>query len=174
MNINTVITGLSYKRIAQKILFAFLVFNSQMTLAALTVGDKLSSIEFHDQHDRLHTINEDVRLILFSSDRPASKLVQQALEKKNAAFLEQRGLLSIADISNMPTIITRLFALPKMRRSAYPMLLGRTPEKTELFPRESGKLTLVYLNQLEVIDIIMTDSLKVIQSALEERNELEH
>jgi len=173
MIINTAISKLSYKKIAQKILFAFLVFNSQMTLAALTVGDKLSSIEFHDQHDRLHTINEDVRLILFSSNRPASKLVQQALENKDASFLKHRGILTIADISEMPSVITRFIALPKIRRSAYPQLLGRTAEKTKLFPREPQKVTLLYLNQFEVIEIVMTDSLEVIQSALEEQNKLE-
>jgi hypothetical protein len=73
----------------------------------------------------------------------------------------------------MPSVITRFIALPKMRRSAYPQLLGRTAEKTKLFPREPKKVTLLYLNQFKVIDIVMTDSLEVIQAALEEQNKTE-
>ena len=115
----------------------------------------------------IRQINKDVRLIIFSSDRLASKLVQQALKNKKPAFLEQRGILSIADISEMPAVITRLFALPKMRRNDYSQLLGRTAEETILFPRDPGKVTLLYLNQFEVIDIVMTDSMELIRSAIQ-------
>ena len=58
MNISTVKVNLSHKGLAQKILFAFLVLQTQMVFAALAVGDRLSPMEFHDQHERLHTTDK--------------------------------------------------------------------------------------------------------------------
>jgi len=39
--------------------------------------------------------------------------------------------------------VTKLIALPQMRKRPYPMLLGREKEDTAMLPRERGQVTLI-------------------------------
>lgn len=112
-------------------------------LTALSVGETIPQIPLEDQHGERHELSREVRLILFAPDRAASKTVEAALAGRDAAFLEQLGAVYVADISGMPAVITRMFALPKLRERAYPVLLGKESADTEPLPRRSASVTLL-------------------------------
>ena len=69
MNIKTSLKNVFSKKTLQIFLIAFLLLQAQLTIAALAVGDQLPPLEFHDQHDHMHTISDNVKLILSFSTR---------------------------------------------------------------------------------------------------------
>lgn len=123
--------------------------------ASLEVGDPAPGLSLKDQHDQAHTL-EGARVVLFSSDRDGSNLADDLLEGQNSETLAQAGLCYVADISAMPGMVTSMFALPKLRKRSYSVLLGRQAEDTLIFPRQSGHLTLVSITdgQITAIEIL--------------------
>lgn len=125
------------------ILTALLLLPAALPAAPIAVGEPLPPLTLNDQHDQPHTIDAETRLILFSADRDASGLIEEALAEQTEDSLAAAGVVYVADISGMPGLVTKLIALPQMRKRPYPMLLGREAEETAMLPRERGQVTLV-------------------------------
>jgi hypothetical protein len=94
--------------------------------------------------------------------------VNDALEEDpSLQDLAARGAVFVSDIHRMPALITRLFALPSMRRRPYRMLLDREEAgPSARIPREEGKVTLLELDALEIRSISFLDSADAVARAL--------
>ena len=114
--------------------------------AGLQVGDTAPMLSLNDQHDTARTTLSARRFLLFSADKDGSNLADEVLEGQTAETLEQAGIAYVADISGMPAMVTKMFAMPKLRKRPYPVLLGRTSEDTMTLPRQAGKVTLIELD----------------------------
>jgi hypothetical protein len=136
--------------------------------AARAVGDRIESFELLDAHGQPGRIDESVRLLLFAADMDAGGLVNDALEEDpSLQDLAARGAVFVSDIHRMPALITRLFALPSMRRRPYRMLLDREAAgPSARIPREEGKVTLLDLDSLTIRRIEYLDSAKSVAGAL--------
>ncbi|MBK1644045.1 hypothetical protein CKO25_05120 [Thiocapsa imhoffii] len=134
---------------------SLLLIPVSLTAATLEVGSPLV-LTLNDQHDVPHSVQDETRVLIFSAERDMSSQVETALEGETAETLAAAGVLYVADISAMPGMVTRLIALPKMRKRPYPMLLGRESEETAMLPREPANVTLIELNggQIEAIRFI--------------------
>ena len=117
------------------------------------VGQALPELGLTDQHERPGEVGAGTRLVLFAPDRESSELAHGVLEEMGGETLEQAGVRYVADISAMPGLVTRMFALPKMRDYSYSMLLGREAADTAMLPRRDGALTLIELEAGSVTDL---------------------
>ncbi|MDG2332674.1 MAG: hypothetical protein P8Q97_00475 [Myxococcota bacterium] len=120
---------------------------------AFEVGDRLEPFSLEDQHGEEHRLGPDIRVILYSRDREGGSVMSDAMEGRDGAFLTARGVVYVNDISAMPGLVTRLFALPSMRRRAYPILLDREGELTARFPDRSDAATLIMLDDSSLTSI---------------------
>lgn len=120
-----------------------LLLPAAVSAATLAVGDPLPELTLQDQHDQTQRLDAAARKLIFSAERDASSLVEAALAEQTADTLAAAGIRYIADISAMPSMITKLVALPQLRKRPYPILLGRDAEQTAMLPREPGKVTLI-------------------------------
>jgi hypothetical protein len=119
--------------------------------APWSVGERIEAFELPDQHGAPGRVDEGVRILLFAADMDAGDLVNGALEAEpSLCDLAARGAVFVSDIHRMPAVITRLFALPSMRRRPYRMLLDREPGPTLRIPRREGRVTWVELDALAV------------------------
>jgi hypothetical protein len=118
------------------------------------VGDRIAAFTLEDQHGEAHTLSQDVTLLLFSRDMDGGDLIKAALSDAPAGFLTSRNALYLADISRMPKLIAKLFALPSMRKRPYAMLLDRDGATTARLPSAEGRATLIYLQDLEITRIL--------------------
>jgi hypothetical protein len=114
------------------------------------VDTRLSPQTFEDQHGEAHSLDAAVRLVVFTRDMDAGDVVKAALADTPGEALAGKGIAYVADISGMPALVARLFALPAMRRRAYPMWLDRDGTKTAELPSEEGRVTVLRLDALEV------------------------
>ncbi|MDX4061445.1 hypothetical protein Q6A90_03610 [Aliarcobacter skirrowii] len=112
-----------------------------LNAASLNIDSSIVDIKIKDQFDKVHTLNESVKTILFASDKGTSDMLRDYLlplsEKENV--LEKNGAVYVADISGMPSLISKFIALPKMKKYPFSILLLDDSNK-ENFVKEDGKI----------------------------------
>jgi hypothetical protein len=134
--------------------------------APWAVGERVEGFSLEDQHGVLRAVDADTRLVLFSRDMEGGDVLKEALADAPDGFLEARGAAYVADISRMPGLVTRLFALPSMRRRPYPMLLDREGEVTARLPGADGRATLIFLDDLRVVRVLHVATSQELRQAL--------
>jgi hypothetical protein len=132
----------------------------------LAPGATMPGLTLADQHDVAGSVDTGTRLIIFTADMDASDHVKEALAENGAQRLAAAGAVWVANISRMPGIITKLFALPSLRKRPYRMLLDRDGKATADLPRASGRVTLLYLEDLKIARIDYADSPEQVTAAL--------
>ena len=112
-----------------------------LNAAPLTVESTITDLKIKDQHEVEKVIDTNVKTILFASDKSTSDMLRDYLlplsEKEN--ILEKNGAVYVADISGMPSLISKFIALPKMKKYPFSILLLDDSNK-ENFVKEDGKI----------------------------------
>lgn len=107
----------------KRILLSLLVMGLSLFAGEFKIGDKIGSFSMLNQHDHKVTIDDNVTKILVSAKKDTSADINDYLNKKSKMFLKNKHAVFIANISGMPSIITKMFALPKMRKYNHDVLL---------------------------------------------------
>jgi hypothetical protein len=92
---------------------------------ALETGEHLAPWTLNDQFERPYTLDDNLRILLVARSMGGAKLLGAALDGQPKGYLEARQALFVADISRMPGLIGKLFAIPAMRDYSYRVLLDR-------------------------------------------------
>lgn len=142
--------GIARRRISL-ILLAVVVGGASTPLLAarLAPGSLLPALSVVDKHERQVSIEASTRFVVFAADKTASDIVSGALRPHPSIFAERR-LVYIADISAMPAMVTRMFALPKMRDLPFQVGLVQNSEITSHLPRKPKEVTLIALEDQRV------------------------
>jgi hypothetical protein len=130
------------------------------------VGQTLEPIELADQHGQVRKVDAARRALLFTRDMQAGDVLREALAADGAARLEAGAVAYVADVSAMPALVLRMFALRKMRQRPYPMLLDRDGSETARLPAEAGKITYLRLDSLRIVEIRYLGSGDEVRAAL--------
>jgi hypothetical protein len=132
---------------------------SQLLANELHVGDTLPSFMLKNQHGESVAIAANAQIILFTVEKSASELVNNYLEKQPADLLAVKRAYFVVDISGMPWLITQMFALPKMRKLPYSILLAEDALTVSFIPRQQNRVTVIRLKQgrVESIQFISTE-----------------
>lgn len=128
----------------KKILFT--LFVAGVTFAnALNLGDATPTFKIKDQFEKVQTIKADTKTILVAADKDMSEVLRDYLLTKPKGFLEENKAYYVADISGMPSLIAKFFALPKMKKYPFSILLLDDTNK-EKFTKKDGTITVYTLN----------------------------
>jgi len=119
---------------------------------SFNLNRNIGNFQLADQFEKTHTIDATIKTIIFSAEKETSAGLNEFLSSKEKGFLEKHNAVFIADISGMPSIISYLFALPKMKKYNYNVLLIEDEDDTR-FSKQEAKLT-VYKLQNGVIKSI--------------------
>ncbi|MET0067474.1 MAG: hypothetical protein ABW076_14095 [Candidatus Thiodiazotropha sp.] len=106
----------------------------------LVTGDSLPETTLPDQHGKAMNLH-GAQLILFAPGKAAGETIHEVLGERPQQELAAQGIIVISDISRMPGLVTRLFALPTMRDYSYRIMLGYEAEETAWLPREEDSVT---------------------------------
>ena len=135
----------------------------------LAVGSTLPRTELPDQHGEVRVIDDSVRVVVFSRDMDAGKVVRAAVEKAGPDLFDRNGAVYVVNITGMPTIIRSLFALPAMRRRPYRILVDADGAKTADFPGGATYPTVMVLDQRKVASLSYPASADALIALLEPR-----
>lgn len=148
---------------------ALISHHGPLTAAPLSVGSALPELTLKDQHDKPVVIPPGTRWVLIASEKSVSDRVSSVLSAEPAGVMARTSLVYVADISGMPAPITRMFALPKLRKLPFSIALVReAAEATQVadLPRQPGVATLLRLEDGRISKISTVRSDTDLQSAL--------
>lgn len=129
-----------------KFLIALLVVVS----ASLVDAETLSKAELKNQFEETVKIDESVQWIIFTGDKNASEKIKKVLEEiKTTDFVKAKGMY-VADISKMPAMISKMFAIPAMRDYDFKVVLDQEGNVTKSWPQKEGHATLIELDKLNI------------------------
>ena len=135
----------------KKILFTVLLALSAIA-NSLNVGNDVSSLKIKDQFEKEHIIDSNIKTILFASDKDTSDILKDYLLSKDADILTRNNAVYVADISGMPSLISKFIAMPKMKKYPFSILLLDDTNK-ENFTKEEGKIIVYTLENSKVTNI---------------------
>ena len=144
-------------RAIKQMCFLTLSLFSVSLYAELKTGQPFPEITLEDQFGDQHSISKTDKLVLMSFDREVSDAVHEFLNQQPKDFLRKNNTRYISDISAMPGIITRIFALPKMRDYNYSLMLNSEENFKERFNVQEEKLTVYKLNAGMIESIAFID-----------------
>lgn len=113
----------------------------------LKVNDVIEAYTIEDQHGKLCTLNNDTQKIIVSFNMKLSKKFHKWLDEKESNYLPRNKTEYIIDIREMPSVITWLFAGPKMRKYGFKILLIKEGDLGDRFPKKEGSFTVIKLDQ---------------------------
>ncbi|UZS73516.1 hypothetical protein OQB66_04065 [Pseudomonas syringae] len=138
-----------------------------LTANALQVGERLSSWTLLDQYDQPYTLNNQTQTLLVARSMDAAKLVNAALQDKPKGFLESRHTVFVADIQKMPTIIAKMFAIPKMRDYSYRVMLDREARIVPQYAGDDDKVLWLQLRDGQLVRQQQFGSADALRAALD-------
>lgn len=133
--------------------------------SSLTQGSEIPTLTIKDQFEKDHTLNAEVKTIIFSATKEESATVKDFLATKEKDYLSTNGIAYVADITGMPSLITKWFALPKMKKYSFPILLIDEANKS-LFPVKEDMISVLTVVDGKVSDIKFIKTLEELKNNL--------
>lgn len=119
----------------------------------LTTGNEVPTLKIKDQFEQEHVLDANTKTIIFSATKDEASTIRDFInEKGKAEFLTSNNIAYIADITGMPSLVTKFFAMPKMKKYEFPILLIDEQNK-DLFPIQEDKISIISLENGKVSDI---------------------
>ena len=146
----------------KKILFSVLLFVATFA-NALNIGDVTPTFDIKDQFEKNHKIAADAKTILVAADKGTSEILRDYFLTKDAKFLSTNKAYYVADISGMPSLIAKFFALPKMKKYPFSVLLV-DEEQTKLFNKKEDNITIYSIKDGKISDIKFIKTAKELDS----------
>jgi predicted transcriptional regulator len=133
--------------------FLFTVFLALSAIAnSLTVGNTLPTLKIKDQFEKEHVVDANIKTIIFSATKSEGTTIKEFLLTKDKDYLTTNKAAYIADITGMPSIITSLIAMPKMKGYPFSVLLVDDSNK-KLFPVQEDMISVISLDNGKITDI---------------------
>ncbi|QYJ78495.1 hypothetical protein [Shewanella acanthi] len=143
-----------------------LVFMPIFAMAASYVaGDQISPISLLDQNDKPLNVTDDTKVVLFSRSMKGGEIIKETLAPLTPEQFP-KNLVYIADISDMPSLIAKFVAIPKMKEFSFAIGLDREGDISRLLPDTKDMATMIVLKQLSIQDIAYFDSSEALAQAL--------
>ncbi len=130
------------------------------------VSKKIDKFSLFNQFDKKVTIDENIKYMLVSFGKNSSETINDFIEE-NQRVLTKNNIVFIANISKMPSIIIKMFAIPKMRSFKHNILLVYD-ENNNNFKEKQNYITLYKLDKLVVKKIDFLESKEDLQRVFNE------
>ncbi|HER34334.1 MAG: hypothetical protein JXJ30_06335 [Halothiobacillaceae bacterium] len=122
------------------------------TSIGIEAGEPFPSWELDDQHGKTHQLpGQSTTAIVFSRSKQADGALSPVLEDVVGERLIDEEVVYLSDISRMPGLISRVFALPSLRDRSYPVVLIREEGLSEPLVTETDCLALYRIERGTVV-----------------------
>ena len=135
----------------KKLLFTILLGLSAFA-NTLTVGSNIPTLTIKDQFEKDNIVDENIKTIIFSATKTENTTIKEFLQSKDKELLATNKAVYIADITGMPSLITKFVAMPKMKDYPFSVLLIDEANKT-LFPVKEDMISIISLENGKITDI---------------------
>lgn len=154
------------QRLRRTLVTALLLAPLWAPATPVETGGSLPTLVLNDQHDKPVAVTPATRQLVFAADKPASDLASSVLAAQAPGVLGRHGIVYVADISAMPALVTRMFALPRLRELPFAIGLAREAAALAHLPRQGGRVTVLDLHEGAVTQIRYAGDAQALQQAL--------
>ncbi len=155
-----------------KILLILLTLSLTLFAAeTLKIGTHLNTLKhykYENQNKYPMQIPTATKLIIISFEKDTGALVNDYLDTKKSSYIVDHNAVFIADINRMPSIITTMFALPKMQKYKHPIYLHYEDQFENFVPHKEEKLTLLHMKDQKVESIAYISTVEELKAAIEQ------
>jgi hypothetical protein len=131
------------------------------------VGKQFPSYTLKDQFGNTNTLSADTRFVIVASEKSISGKVNDWLKPKEEGYLASHKAEYVSDIEPMPGIITTMFALPKMKKYPFKLLLATEKSFAQTYPAQKGEIALFILDDQHMLkEIRYVDTAGEIEAVL--------
>ena len=152
------------------LLFGFLALANTAhagdSIKPLKVGNTLPPLTLKTQYGKNVTIGKEAKALLFAVEKAPSALINDFLLKQEVDYLVKNKAYFVADISGMPSMITKMFAIPKMKKHPYDILLAKNAAKVAFIPRKKQFVTVVKIAAGKVTAIMFLNKAEQLAGTL--------
>lgn len=144
------------------VLFVLLTASCSTTqMQPVSVGEAISVAGLEDQHGKSFDSPSNLEMLLYVNGMIAKDLARTSIKKVNVQCLTKGRVAYIADISRMPSIISYLVAVPRLREYPYPIWLDYEGASTGRLPASEASVTVIDVVQGKItgIDFIAEESI---------------
>lgn len=127
-----------------KKILLLLTFTTYLLANSFNVNDTITPFSLPDQFEKIHSITSETNTLIVSFEKGTGADISDFLNAKNPEFLDTHHAAYIANISKMPWLISKIFALPKMQSYKHKILLIND-ENDKRFVAKKGKSTVYKL-----------------------------
>ncbi|MDD3354681.1 hypothetical protein [Zoogloea sp.] len=122
--------------------------------APLGIGSPAPSLTLEDQNGRSVSVLQSTQILIFAADKAASDLANEVLGNEKDGVLNRLNAVYLADISSMPALVTKMFALPAMRGLPFPIGLAKEASVLAELPRQKSAVTVIRManGKIEGVD----------------------
>lgn len=131
---------------------------------SLQKNEALPPASFQNQHGKTISWDASTRWILFSKEKEVNARIHSVLQPMTPAA--QSHVFYVADISGMPSLISKLFALPKMRKYSYSVALEREGTLTASWPTQQDHITVFKVENQKIKEILFVKTSEELQRLL--------
>lgn len=129
-----------------------LAFLFSLNVLAMEVGASFPEATLENQFSEPVKVSSETKWLVFVAEKDISKVVTEVLTETKPN-LEAAKVIYASDISAMPSFITKMVALPKMRKYDFKVALDKEGVVTKAWPRQAGKATFIALDNLKITEI---------------------
>jgi hypothetical protein len=150
----------------QSIMILSLIFTTAL-FAEFKVGEKLPDISLPDQFEKELQVKRTDKVLIIAFEKDISTAINNYLKTKDEHYLEKYHARYISDISAMPSFVTSMFAIPKMKKYPFSIMLIHD-DFGKAFSKNEGKITVYKINKRKItaIEFINPDKLPALFKAL--------
>lgn len=131
----------------KKILLVLLLCTAFKAWSEVETGKPFPSYDLVDQFGTPHTLADDARYVFISSEKSISGSIADWLKTKDKDYLTNLKAEYVSDITPMPAIITKMFALPKMKKYPFTVYLADDKEFEKTYPAQKKKIAFFELGE---------------------------
>jgi hypothetical protein len=124
--------------------------------AEFNVGDTFPKTVLDDQFKKSMEVENSDKLVIMAFEKDTSIGISTFLKAQSKDFMAKKQMKYISDISSMPSFVTSMFALPKMKKYPFSVMLIED-EFGKQFNRKDAKVTLYKLKNRKIIAIEFID-----------------
>ena len=144
----------------------FIALSAQM-VGVNTPISTLDNYSYETPEGRPMKIPHETKLIIVGFEKDTGATVNDFLNTKNKYYLQKNKAIFIADIHAMPSVITKMFALPKMKKYKHLIYLHYGKEFQKNTPNKDEKITILRVKDRKISDISFISTPKELQAAIE-------
>jgi hypothetical protein len=151
-----------------KVISFLTVLGLSLSAATFATGDsvnRLSTIQFEDVNEKVITISKDTQIAIAAFEKDTNTLASGFFNAQEKDFLTKNSAVYITDIHKMPSIISYLFAYPKMKKYIFPFYIYNQEGLENTIAHQEEKITVVFFENgvvSEVKFITTEDELKTL------------